>query len=492
MQESIKVEDLLKCHPDYDPCALELHRALYDGKLFDKALKKLHLRPRELDKSGGGAYLEARLKCADYTPHCAGIVDYLCSAALQAPPVITADQSEDGAYYIALNDSIDGRGTNLSQFARMLLLEVLQHNAAFVAVQFPAPNGLEYPSLADQKAAGQLNASLRLLPSRSVEDWDYADGVLQWVRVHTVRYVRADPVKPPDTEEHCWTFFTPTECRSYKATKQIGRAWTSDAIAALSETRTHTLGVCPVVPVSAGGIHVMGRLEQPALALWNREASQTFALDSTAYSLLYLKTNREVSQIMGGELAGVKLETGEDIGFASPNPAMFQALDADIERKQQSLFGVITALALQAQTKADNPRQSAKAKVMDYGALSILIASFANAVGDGLKSALRMIQKVRGDSVPIDVGGLDKYDVWSPESKLAIVQGALSMPLPESAKRFLLENFALTICSDAPPETQSKIRTEVASVQLTPPAPTKPVLAVKRDDKNQISSIEAA
>lgn len=465
---TLPIKSLLVCHAEYDAAKIQLHEALYRGGALFDSLKRSLLRSRDIEANGAGgqAYRNSRLQCANYSPTVAGILDYLSSCALQAEPTLLAEGS-DAAFYLALNRNADGSGNDIASIARSRLNQFFLHRRAYLTIQFPDADDMSPADYGEQKAAGLLKGCIGWLDASDVEDWTRDEsGKLSMIRTHRVDRVRTSPFSPPNIERHTWTYITDNAIYEYEASRDIesGKAcsWNDNAVAVLQSTKIHGLGSLPVVELQ-GNLFVMDRLADAALQLWQRESALTFALDSSALSLMFIKTSGDLKNIVASELACLKLSVGDEAGYISPDAQMYQALDADRERLREDLFSCITAMALQQQSNASNPRQSAKAKLVDYGALSILIQSFAATLRDALESTVRLLKKARADeTTKVDIHGLDEYDVMSAESKVAIAQQFLLLPgMPQSAKRFILESTALTVCSDASADVREDIKKEL-------------------------------
>lgn len=90
------VKELLITHKDYKPDVIQKHQDFYDGGESFERNKDLYLNKRaleELDEAKG--LRKARLKSAAYTPHAAGLINFMVSATMQSKPGILIDTDEE-------------------------------------------------------------------------------------------------------------------------------------------------------------------------------------------------------------------------------------------------------------------------------------------------------------------------------------------------------------------------------------------------------------
>jgi len=489
------VSELLITHPDYSVEKLTLYQDLYEGgERFEKNKNK-YLRRRDLEKTslpGGRKLREARLESASYTQHVTGITDYLLAATMQAEPAILASGPENKiAYYNSLNENADGKGNDLPSVVRARLLEAMVQFRSSFSIVFP-DDDTQYTDLGAQREAGALDARLTGLDAREIDDWEFDDdGNLLWVRIHTVCFKRSTAFGPRDTEVHYWTFITPMYKQVFEARRSLEDAkhdkWPTDAVAVAADPVLHSLGALPVVPLELPcGLHLLARLAFPALSLFNREASEDFALDTSAYALPVIKSQKDLGQVVMSEMAGLKLDPTDDFTWATPNAAHFQALADNAKRKKENLFGAVSAMALQAAARDNSNRASGVAKFRDYGALATLLSTFGAAARDALEKSVRLIQRARGDEdVTITVTGLDRFDIQAVELLLKEISEFLALPVPQSAKKYSVQKLSLAMCSDAPADVREKIRQEAEKADV-PDAP-KPAAPVRQENTQEVS-----
>ncbi|MCX7806597.1 MAG: hypothetical protein N3A38_15645, partial [Planctomycetota bacterium] len=312
----------------------------------------------------------------------------------------------DNTYWESLVPDADGAGRSMAQLCRDALLAIMLYGRAAFYVRFPAEIGI--PSRPET-----LAARLAVLPAPAIEDWELDErGDYAWVRLHTIETIRSAPEKQPRMELHRWTYLWPDRQVVYSASKEVRAAWKRDTVLTPIVIQ-HDFGRLPVFPVRApASAYVMGRIADVLGALFARETSLSFALNSAAYPLLVLRlAASDPKQIVASELAALRLQVGEEAQYLSPPSDAFAALFRDVERLRLALYEALHSLALSAPAQTQNPRQSAAAKALDRDPLETLLDSFAWPVRDALARALTAIAEYRRE----DPGGIRLIGFERPE-----------------------------------------------------------------------------
>lgn len=419
---SIAVETLLKKNPIYNADKLKKYRVIYKaGEAFRETIDDFLVKRQIEDASSscggvcGKSQYEARKKVAWYVPRGSGLIDWLVAAVFKKDVDIVAEKDPKG-FWEALNDDVDGMGTTTGALCRSALREIMIHGRAYFAVNFVEPMAIPGKN-------ETLDARIKVLTAEQVDDWDEdEDGNLLWVRTNRVIPVRTNPWEQPTKEKWMWTYITATEICTYWAEKEIDKEFDRDSVAT-AESIPHDFGRVPVFPIRAKEeIHVMDRIFDPLVALFNREVSITWALNQQAYALLVLKLSQtDISHIVASELAALKIGTEEDALFISPNPEIFNGLFQDSDRLKKSLYEVIQALALNAMaSQTQNARQSAAAKQIDNDPLQTLLASFAWPIRDALEELVDSLKAYRGENTEIEIEGMDHFDATLKDAEAVV------------------------------------------------------------------------
>ncbi|HEY3322081.1 MAG TPA: hypothetical protein VGP72_16560 [Planctomycetota bacterium] len=478
------VKELLVVHPEYRRDLIEKHTDFYEGGDRFERNKDKYLRKREIEYSSlpiGKVIRRTRLETASYTPHVAGMIDWLVSACMQSEPAILADvvdkehktpqQESKIAFYHSLNVDCDGCGNDLVSVVRSRLLEAMVHHRSYFLINWPASDGMEYTDIGAQRDAGQLGACICKLNAIDVDDWDKEGDEYTMIRTHHVELARATRWGPRNIERHTWTYFTEDAIYEYQAEKLAGKEWEKGAVARLM--RTQEIAAFPITRICIPkGMWVMNRLFPTAYSLFNRESSLDYALDTSAFALPVVMSKKSLGGVVANELAILQLDVGDDYKWATPPSGHFEALDKSSDTKKDDLASAIQAIALQSKD-ASAGRQSGAAKRFDNGMISTLLSSYAGALRDALERTLAKIQTARGDDdIILTITGLDKFDVQALELMLKEYQIFSGVKASETAKRYAAQKVALAVCADAPAPTKEEIRVESDKLEFDEPKAT--------------------
>jgi hypothetical protein len=439
-------------------------------------------------------YREQRLACAVYNAALAEIVDFLASAVMNSPPsIITGEGAPDESkdYWHGLNLDADGCGGSLRDLAAKACLQLLVQKKCFVSVVFPEPAGTEKPpNLESQKAVGELDGHLDLLSVLDVDDHEHdEEGRLLWIRTHCVDPVRKDMFNSPTMEKHSWTYVTGEWIATYEAEREAGgrakpQQWQQGMMAKRSHFVKHDLGEIPVIETELP-IWVAERLAPLAIALFNAEAALTFSLETSAYAMPVLFTDKQ-GNMVASELMALKLSPNDKASFLEPTGAHLAALDKQCEKLKTDLYGAVQALSLQTPSKASGPRQSGKAKFADYQALSVLVAMISSTLREGFQHAVDMIARIREEEIMPIVAGLDDTEVLSPQSKTELAAAYLALPgIPDAARRWVMLSASIDACNGAPADIIETIREQA----MKDPIPLPPGAVNQDADPNSPTTV---
>ncbi len=409
--QSAPTRELMKFNPEVEPEKCEDNRLLYTGgsEIMKPENISRFIVKRTIEKTNHDHYA-ARIAKAWYINRFSALVDWIVAAVCKNEPRIIATDDKDG-FWESLNKNADGYGRNFAQLVRLVARDTLLYRRGYFGIDFPEPLG--------RAADDSSDARMCWFSALNVRDWQLDDnGNLVMARVDTSRLIRPNTWSQPDKKEFNWTFYTPTECANYQVTRKIGLEGPAEnELAYLDKkyTKPHDFGVVPIFPVEIErDMWVGDKAKSPAVALWNREAAITFALDQTAYAMLYftLENEERLSNVVATEMAALKMRIGEGVGFASPDAQIFDPLFRDGERLKTSLYEVLQTLAANAlATQTQNARQSGDAKEMDMQPMNTLLKSYAWPIRDALERMVDALKKHRGEEDnDVTIHGLDEFD----------------------------------------------------------------------------------
>lgn len=415
MPNSIPVDELRQTNPCYDAEKIRRHAALYEGgsafrAQVEKMLVKRQLEEQSTQLFNGAALFRERTKRAWYVNRAGGFVDYACAKVLgDSPRIVVGEGVPDDvrSYWEGMNDDADGLGTSLLEIARELLKDAFVHGRAYLDADYASKQ-----SVPGDPATSK--AVMRVIPMSSVEDWDVAaDGSLGWVKRHTVGIVR-NPAKQwmsEQSSEHFWTFFQPEEIVVYKAISETRAAPTEGNALVFSRTE-HMFGM-PVFDLRLPkGFHLLDRIEDVALALYNAECDKASLMSASAFQVPTLTgVNRTVGELQLSEWGALVLRDQENFKFTSPDTGVYDAMFKNIDSLRQSLFEVVQAMARDASTLPQAGRLSGAAVAEMRDPMQVLLMTFASPVRDCLTRWIRAVQKHRGESKhDVSLEGLGRVD----------------------------------------------------------------------------------
>lgn len=396
------VSDLIKPGAEYSADDIAQADALYHGgKKFTDRIDDFLVKRKIEDKNRD--HYDLRKKRSFYTPYTGGLLDYIAAKALDK--VLRVESKGDDKYYESLVTDIDGNGTSAKTFAITCLIHAMLFRRAYVFPDFSAKAVFE---------KFEDDARLVMMEPQDIDDWQTDEkGIVEWVRSHTMELTRdpAKPYLPPEIETHYWTFFDCENAYRYTASKPKDQSWKFEQMAVLDRVEPHGVEGCPVFNVRVGeNMEIFDRIKSVAVALFNREASITWALDMAAYATLVLILDQtKVSEIVSSELAALKLKVGESAQYVSPPPGIFEPLFTDADRLKSNLMDVVRAQGVDAADIPQAGRLSGTAVNAMREPSESILRSFADPVLEAINRALAAIAKKRGtkDTVRIvlDEGG---------------------------------------------------------------------------------------
>jgi len=468
--DSLPVKQLECVNACYDATKIAIAEALYHGGKKFECLKNKLLFPRAIESQGGGGgqkIRQARLKSASYTPHVSGFIDFLAACVFQSQPCVLFKGDETRVeFYNRLN-------TALPSLLHSRLIELILHGSAYISLSFPESD-MQYPDLEMQRNDGALDGAFSPLDYATIIDWERdEEGELVWLKTRSVDLIRNNPWEQPSVEAYSWTFISADGIYEYEASKVIGKDFDPKAMATL--TNSHAADGLMVSEIALPTrFCLMDSVAPLAIALFNREASLDFALDSSAYSLPVIKTKKNISKIMGSELACLSLEPGDDFSWASPSGIVYDALKSNAEDKRKALENRIHSAALNLASRDTQGRASGIAKFRDFGPIAILLSMYGDCLRETTEDLVAKMVAIRGDedAVEWEVMGLDEFDIQAIDAKMDLVSKFILLPAAPSAKQWALGDLSQSMAASAPPDVREKIKQE--SEESLPTAAASP------------------
>jgi hypothetical protein len=484
------LDELLTCHPEYDPDLIEEYQTWYDGgHRFQEALEcdrvGRYLVLRRADKERLDAnytYRKLRISRAQYSSEIGRIIASMQATILRNPPTLVDDDS----YVRGLNADADGAGTDLKDLARQILECGLLHKRAYLGPTFPGSIAAGSMDMDQATRAGALDGKLRFYHARNVQWWNYAaDGRLSSVRVYTCadQYSRGT-WGTVTARVHKWAVIDDTQIVTYSYVQEAvnGRLVPLDKskLVTFDGAVLHGFKQCPIREYQFGkAFWVADRLVPPQKRLFNSEADEAFIRSECAHP----------QRVINGSPAATVDENGNHIVKATPVHALqfaegqgdFKMVGPDaaqatwhgaaIERDRQNLYAALESLYLGLASQSQNARQAASAKAMDASHSTLFMAFAASLLESLILSTVGAIKEKRNSNSPLTMEGLNKIDGRSLEQAMTEAQQFTALGPPEAAKEWIIRAISTRMCAGAPDEVMTKIQTEPLDEPKVPVAP---------------------
>lgn len=467
-------------HPEYDPDAWKMQRALYVGgrfMLLDGVLmgQLLPQHPAEPD----GQY-RIRRKMAYYENVVGSVVDYLAGSLSQDP--LRVEGSEDTTvpdYYDAFADDTSGPGgktCTLAELVKDCVQGVLLHRRQWLRIDMPPSSG-EHRNLGQQETAGELRAYAMTLEPETVVEWEYAaDGAeLSWVMLCS-RFSRREALESSRTiVTERYTLISAEASQTYDFVFDSAKTLKpkDDAQPVIGPLMPHSFGKVPILcmepPGSARGLHALAMLEPLA-------RRHVEAINALAYAeARVLFTPRTVfldpgSPVMGelpseaeaadraitqahGTAAVVQMKAapggGDSVGYPGPDPSAFAHARASCDALVEAMHRCLQQMALTVKASASALQRSGDSKAQDRAASEIILGALGEMIRTFVATELypmlargRDPQNAGGEQdIEWSALGLEKFDSASFADKLAeATQWALlEIPSPRAQTLHLMD-----------------------------------------------------
>ena len=474
----MQVKILEQRHPEHHGDELELLRALYCGGEEWREHLSTWL-PQHTEESD--TVYEERKKHALYTNHSGPLVDLLAGAVFAEAPQVEGLPAAWGPTFLA---NVDREGATAQQWFAARLVDALVERRVYAWVNLPA-RAVDAPvpaSVADEEAAGYLDAFLVPFRAEHVIDWERDEnGRLAWLMVRDCVERRAG-VESPRTSVHRWTYIDRTQIRRWTWTPRPGQDDPNPEDDAVEQPAVaHGLGELPVAVLELSeGLHAMGKLRDPAIAHLRARNDLSWALHRAAHALLVIKSEWDDKRPILGPGRWLQLGQKDEIEYVEPSGANFALLAEDLVQLREEIYRVVQQMAIGADSNASRSKQSGESKAADWRAMEIVLAALAERVRPFMVDVLRLVAKARAASVVPTVAGLDGWqqedlEVWLASAALATDAHRLSPTFTkEVAKRQ-----AGRLLQGVDKKVLATVSKEIDDAEAVDPAPYVPPPAPK-------------
>ncbi|HYP14855.1 MAG TPA: hypothetical protein VEQ63_13085, partial [Bryobacteraceae bacterium] len=377
------MESICLEHPDYGikKGMWRKYRDLYAGGEQLKANAAEYLAPRQ--KEGADIYGE-RLEKVFYENYIGSIIDWYAATLFRREPMllVEGDDTKGRAFYNEFAEDCDLKGTNLTDFLRKQLIDMLITGSALTLVDFPRCS-TRPRNRAEEDALGASRAYLVDYPIESLINWSIDErGSYEWVVLRSTVIRKADPKQPELTKEIVWRYYDKTSFRIYR---RIGDD-TKNPVE-LIDSGLHALAQQSRVPVFemrvSDGLWLMNKAALLQLEHFNKSNALSWALSMGLFAAPVVYSDREWNQIVG-ESYYIQLGPNDRFGWTEPEGHVYQIATENLSRLQEEIYRGCYLMS-QAHGSASNAAaQSGLSKLRDFAITQEVLRAYGDAVKDGM------------------------------------------------------------------------------------------------------------
>lgn len=488
----IEYARLTEKHGEYDRDYWAELRALYEGgkKLLANSAIIARLFPKH-DGETESSYVE-RKKRAFYMNHLGTLVDYIVSGLAQDPLVLQSAEGEDADTVDAWWDAfaanckrrnIPGEAERFTDLVRWCVRTGLLLGRAVVMVNVPSPTQ-PMATLADQVAAGALDAFATEVPPEDVFDFDLGeDGRLTWLMHHSCERRRRTPVSGRRYSCHRYTLYTRDGWARYEV--EIGddkpEPASTDLIHPIAEG-AHSFGVVPFALVEfPEGLWLGTKVHSLAKDYLNRSCALSFAE--------FRSLNQQLYEFLGPEIPGVDTPissaqtnpsraatrrsgpgivqergAGDRAEFIGPNTTGYTHTLQSLEQLRADIHLVTYQMALNQDNSGGAIRRSAESKKTD-GESTLIVLKALGELGRRIGDAVvALVAAARQEPVRYTCGGFACFDVDDAGDSIEQAAAVETISLPSATFQQLHKTELATRILPKPLRTRENV--EAISAEL--------------------------
>ena len=452
------MEQINREHPEYaaNQAMWRRYADLYTGgeQFRRNATEYLTRRSKEPQEVYG-----ERVSRAFYENYIGSIIDWYAATLMRREPTLICEgPNESGRqFFNAFTEDCDRRGTNLSEFFRRQLVDVLIYGRSYTAVEFPR-FAEPVTSRAEEDAAGRSRAYLVSYTPRDLINWSRDDdGNFEWVVLRS-RELRADATSSSGwRQETRWVRYDRENFHIYRA-HEGGEI-------ELTDNGRHGLAALGRVPLFAtevtDGLWLMNKGAQLQLEHFNKSNALSWALTMGLFAMPVVYSEREWNQI-AGESYYIQLGPDDRFGWTEPEGHVFQIAQDNLVRLKDEIYRVCYLMTQAGGTSTANVSQSGLSKQRDHSVTQEVLRAYGDAVRETMKQTLRAIASARRDGLRVDVTGVDDFDIADFGGELDDAKKLLDLGIESpTLKRQLFKKLAFKYFADAEQSTKDAIAREI-------------------------------
>jgi hypothetical protein len=456
------MDNINREHPEYvvNKAMWQKYRDLYSGgeQLRGRASDYLVPRNKEPDR----VYAE-RISRVYYENYIGSIIDWYAATLLRREPVLVVEGANEAGkqFFNEFAEDCDLKGTSLSDFFRLQLVNTLVFGRTYIALDFPRFSQ-PAPNRAEEDATGRSRAFLVEYTPDEVINWSYgSDGNPEWIVIRT-SCLRQEKVSDSEWKrETRWIYYDREDFRIY--TRVEGTDSQSAPIRLIDQGK-HGLAAQRRVPVFqlkvSDGLWLMNKAALLQLEHFNKSNALSWALTMGLFATPVIYSDREWNQVVG---EGYYIQLGPDdkFGWTEPEGHVFQIAADNLGRLKDEIYRVCYLMS-QAAGPQSAVAQSGLSKQRDFSITQEVLRAYGDAVKETIKQALRTIERARQDGLSVDVSGLDEFDIGDFSNELDDAQKLLALGIQsETLKKQLFKKLALKYFCDARQDIKTQISGEI-------------------------------
>jgi hypothetical protein len=410
------------------------YRALYEGGYrFRERVERFLCR----NPSEPPAVYKDRCKEAPYRSYIGTVIDYLTAQLFSVAPQYKAESGATPEWFNEFEDNCDGRGTNLSEMLRAVMVDALVHKTGTIHLEFPRNYGAA-ASRYDADQAGATGVVLRRVERQKLVDWECDDlGNLLWLISYESQRPRETPLAMRDATRHTWRVLSRDSAQIYQVDVPSNDFLRDESdITAIADV-SHGLGIVPAVQITIpDGLWIANRLESPQLEHFRLSSGNSWSIKRTCYAMPVFKVAPDWEPSTMGAGYYLKIGPEDDAKYLAPPVEHLTVSTQETKAQKDEIFRIVTQMSLGVDNNAAAVGRSGKSKLADAEAMAITLGSYARILKDATKTVLGLLSRARGDDVRWSVEGLDKYETLDPEMLITLLKDAGDIP----SRQFKIES----------------------------------------------------
>ena len=446
-------------HPEYitKKAMWRRYKDLYAGgeRMREHAAEYLVRRHKEPTEVYG-----ERLMRVFYQNYIGSIIDWYAASLMHREPAVMIEGNDAGAkaFYGAFANDCDLKGTRLAEFFRQGFVEALVSGSSFIAVDFPRTLGT-VTTRAEEDALGRSRAYLVDYSPEEVINWNYTPaGGIEWVVVRTSCQRQSQVTDAKWERETRWIYYDRETFRLYRRTDD------SSPIELMDEGR-HALADLGRVPLFelkvSEGLWLMNRAALLQLEHFNKSNALSWALTMGLFAMPVVYSDREWHQIVG-ESYYIQMGPQDRFGWTEPEGKVYQIAADNLLQLKDEIYRVCYLMNQAGGGSTATLHQSAVSKRMDFSTTDEVLGAYGTATRETIKRVLWAILAARQDSVSIDVGGMDEFDIDDFSTALDDAKKLLDLGIGSTTlKKQIYKRLAFQYLADARQELKNQVAEEI-------------------------------